>query len=291
MLTASPFMAFIPVRDLATARSFYAEILGLEVEDENPFAVILNSGGTMLRLTQVENHQPQPFTIAGWEVPDIGTTVEGLVSRGVSFIRFDGRIRMSGVSGPRLVVITSPGSRTPTATHSPSPHSRGRGSPVRRHRAPSATTGLPLATSAGPASFSDGVVAAGQRQPPGTSATVPTAPYAQVMPFDEGLAQRVRDLTQSEPSMSERKMFGGLCFMSSGYMCFGVLGDEIMVRVGPESYEGALQLDSAREMDFTGRSMRGMVYVGSDGISEDEELEVWLRRGLSYARSLPPKLP
>lgn len=111
------------------------------------------------------------------------------------------------------------------------------------------------------------------------------------MPFDEGLAQRVRDVTQSEPSMSERKMFGGLCFMSSGHMCFGVLGDEIMVRVGPDAHEEALQLDSAREMDFTGRSMRGMVYVGSDGISEDEELEVWLRRGLSYARSLPPKLP
>ena len=83
-------MAFIPVSDLATARLFYVETLGLEVEGENPFAVILNSGGTMLRLTQVENHQPQPFTIAGWEVPDIGATVEALVSRGVSFTRFDG---------------------------------------------------------------------------------------------------------------------------------------------------------------------------------------------------------
>ncbi len=91
--------------------------------------------------------------------------------------------------------------------------------------------------------------------------------------------------------MSERKMFGGLCFMSSGHMCFGVLGDEIMVRVGPDAYEEALHLPSVREMDFTGRSMRGMVYVGSVGIAEDEELEVWLRRGLSYARSLPPKLP
>ena len=83
-------MAFIPASDLATARSFYAGILGLEVKTENPFAVILNSGGTTLRLTQVENHQPEPFTIAGWEVTDIGTTVEDLVSRGVSLIRFDG---------------------------------------------------------------------------------------------------------------------------------------------------------------------------------------------------------
>ena len=89
VLTAAPYMAFIPVSDLASARSFYGEVLGLQVGDENPFAVILNSGGTMLRLTQVENHQPQPFTIAGWEVPDIGATIDALVSRGVTFTRYD----------------------------------------------------------------------------------------------------------------------------------------------------------------------------------------------------------
>ena len=109
------------------------------------------------------------------------------------------------------------------------------------------------------------------------------------MPFDEGLAERVRDLVRAEPSMSERKMFGGLCFMSSGNMSFGILGDEIMVRVGPDAYGEALQRPRAREMDFTGRSMRGMVYVDSEGISEDEALESWLLRGLAYARSLPPK--
>ena len=91
MLTTASFMAFIPVSDLPSARSFYGEVLGLQVGGENPpFAVILNSGGTMLRLTQVENHQPQPFTIAGWEVPDIGATVDALVSRGVTFTRYDG---------------------------------------------------------------------------------------------------------------------------------------------------------------------------------------------------------
>ncbi len=77
--------------------------------------------------------------------------------------------------------------------------------------------------------------------------------------------------------------------MSSGNMCFGVLGSEIMVRVGPDAYATVLELPHAREMDFTGRSMRGMVYVASDGISEDYDLEVWLQRGLDYARSLPPK--
>jgi len=109
------------------------------------------------------------------------------------------------------------------------------------------------------------------------------------MAFDEGLAERIRELTGSDPSLTERKMFGGLCFMSSGNMCFGVLGTEIMVRVGPYDYEASLQLPHAREMDFTGRSMRGMVYVDPDGISEDDDLAVWLQRGLTYAESLPPK--
>jgi len=90
MLTAVPFMAFIPVSDLTSARSFYGEVLGLQVTDENPFAVILNSGGTMLRLTQVDNLQPQPFTIAGWEVRDIAVTVDALVGQGVTFTRYDG---------------------------------------------------------------------------------------------------------------------------------------------------------------------------------------------------------
>lgn len=111
------------------------------------------------------------------------------------------------------------------------------------------------------------------------------------MPFDEGLAERVRDLVRAEPSMSERKMFGGLCFMSSGHMSFGILGGEIMVRVGPDAYSEALQLPHTREMDFTGRSMRGMVYVDPEGISEDAQLEAWLQRGLAFARSLPPKRP
>ena len=90
MLTGAPLMAFIPVTDLVSARSFYGEVLGLPVTDENPVAVVLDSGGTMLRLTRVDNHQPQPFTIAGWEVPDIDAAVDALVGRGVTFVRYNG---------------------------------------------------------------------------------------------------------------------------------------------------------------------------------------------------------
>ena len=109
------------------------------------------------------------------------------------------------------------------------------------------------------------------------------------MAFDEGLAERVRDLIADQHAMSERKMFGGLYFMKSGNMCFGIVGNELMVRVGPDAYGAAMALPNAREMDFTGRSMRGMVYVGESGVSEDDDLSEWLNRGLTYAESLPPK--
>ncbi len=84
-------------------------------------------------------------------------------------------------------------------------------------------------------------------------------------------------------------MFGGLCFLLDGNMSFGVVGGELMVRVGPDAYLEALALPHAREMDFTGRAIRGMVFVSEDGISEDEDLEDWLERGISFAGSLPPK--
>lgn len=109
------------------------------------------------------------------------------------------------------------------------------------------------------------------------------------MPFDEGLAQRVRELLEDDPQASERKMFGGLAFMLGGNMCCGIVGDELMVRVGPDGYEAALAQPDVREMDFTGRAMRGMVYVSAAGIEGDAELEAWVRRGIEHARSLPPK--
>lgn len=109
------------------------------------------------------------------------------------------------------------------------------------------------------------------------------------MAYDEELACRIRDLTADQPDMVERKMFGGLCFMRSGNMCFGVVGSELMVRVGPESFDAVIALPHAREMDFTGGPSRGMVYVEETGIADDRDLTLWLQRGLDFANSLPPK--
>ena len=109
------------------------------------------------------------------------------------------------------------------------------------------------------------------------------------MAYSEELALRVRQSLGEHTGVVERRMFGGLCFMAHGNMCCGVMGDEVIVRVGAERYESALNLPNAREMDFTGRPMRGFVVVSSEGVSSDDDLDEWVQRGVSFAASLPPK--
>ena len=84
-------------------------------------------------------------------------------------------------------------------------------------------------------------------------------------------------------------MFGGLSFMLRGNMCCGIVNCDLVVRVGPDGYEDALEQPHARVMDFTGRPLRGMVYVAPAGYETDEALAEWTGRGLGYARSLPAK--
>ena len=86
------------------------------------------------------------------------------------------------------------------------------------------------------------------------------------MAFDEGLAQRIRELVQVRRAITERRMFGGLAFMSHGHMFVGVIGSTLMARVGPAEYASALARRHVREMDFTGKSMKGYVYVGASGL-------------------------
>ncbi len=109
------------------------------------------------------------------------------------------------------------------------------------------------------------------------------------MAYNEELALRIRQSIGMQTGVTERKMFGGLCFMVHGNMLGGVMGDEIIVRVGAERYEDALKQPHAREMDFTGRPMRGFVVVASEGIASDERLDEWVQRGAQFATSLPPK--
>lgn len=109
------------------------------------------------------------------------------------------------------------------------------------------------------------------------------------MAFDEGVAERLREILDGQPDIVEQKMFGGIAFMHSGNMCCGIVNDVLMARVGPEAYPDALTRPYAREMDFTGRSMRGFVYVDPGGFTEDDQLREWVSLSLAFTAALPAK--
>ncbi|HET6349129.1 MAG TPA: TfoX/Sxy family protein [Candidatus Krumholzibacteria bacterium] len=109
------------------------------------------------------------------------------------------------------------------------------------------------------------------------------------MTFNEVTAMQIRSAMQNTPGLSERHMFGGVAFMLEGNMCCGVIEDNLVVRVGPDAYEGALREPHTRPMDFTGHPLRGFVYVDRDGFNNDVALKQWIERGVNFVRTLPPK--
>ena len=109
------------------------------------------------------------------------------------------------------------------------------------------------------------------------------------MPYDDGLAHRIRRILGDRSDLEEREMFGGVGFMVAGNLVCGVHDDKLLARVGPEAYEDALEEPHARPMDFTGRPMRGLVFVDPPGVATDEDLHDWVERCRSFAESLPPK--
>ena len=109
------------------------------------------------------------------------------------------------------------------------------------------------------------------------------------MAYDEGLAERIRGILTDEAGVAEKRMFGGLAFLLRGNMCVGVVKHDLMVRVGPQGYEDLIREPHARRMDFTGRPMKGFLFVASDGVEEDSDLQRWVARGVEFAKSLPQK--
>lgn len=109
------------------------------------------------------------------------------------------------------------------------------------------------------------------------------------MAYDDGLAQRIREQLQEQPNVEEKKMFGGLCFIVSRHMCCGIVEDKLMARVGPEKYEEMLIKEHALKMDFTGKPMRGMLYVEPEGVHSDKNLREWIDASLDFIQTLPPK--
>lgn len=109
------------------------------------------------------------------------------------------------------------------------------------------------------------------------------------MAYDIELADRIRRHLAGAPGLTEKKMFGGLCFMVKGHMVCGPVRDLLMVRVGPDAYDDALAQPDARPMTFTGRTMRGFVEIDAEALADDDVLAEWVDRGVAHALSLPPK--
>jgi TfoX/Sxy family transcriptional regulator of competence genes len=109
------------------------------------------------------------------------------------------------------------------------------------------------------------------------------------MTYAEGVAERLREAFAGRTDVVEKKMFGGIAFMVSGHMCCGVIAEELMARVGPDQYDMALREPYTRQMDFTGKPMKGFVYVGVKGFASDEDLASWIRRCEQFVNTLPPK--
>ena len=108
--------------------------------------------------------------------------------------------------------------------------------------------------------------------------------------YDEDLANRIRELIAGDPPATEKQMFGGLAFLVGGHMAVAASGQGgLMVRCDPEQTEALLAEPAAQPMVMRGREMAGWLRVDADGVETREQLEPWVRRGVAYAQSLPPK--
>lgn len=109
------------------------------------------------------------------------------------------------------------------------------------------------------------------------------------MAYDEELGERIREMLAEEGEVDERAMFGGLAFMVKGHMCCGVIKDDLMVRVGPETAERLLDEPQVRPMDFTGRPMKGYLYVSGSGLGAEKDLRRYIGLARDFVGTLPPK--
>lgn len=107
--------------------------------------------------------------------------------------------------------------------------------------------------------------------------------------YDEKLADRVRQALSGRKGLTEKKMFGGVAFMLRGNMCCGVVKNDLVIRFGPHGYDKALHEPHARPMDFTGRPLKGFVFVDPGGYRTDKALAKWVKQAVNFARTLPSK--
>jgi TfoX/Sxy family transcriptional regulator of competence genes len=108
------------------------------------------------------------------------------------------------------------------------------------------------------------------------------------MAYSEVLAERVGQALGKTPEVEAKKMMGGLTYMVNAKMCVGIVGEDLMVRIDPEAHESALRKKGCREMDFTGRPMKGFVFVGPVGTKTDKDLAGWIALALDFNERAKP---
>jgi TfoX/Sxy family transcriptional regulator of competence genes len=111
------------------------------------------------------------------------------------------------------------------------------------------------------------------------------------MAYDEILADRIRAVVPPINGLSEKQMFGGWCLLVHGQMSVGIVKDELMVRLAPETAEAMLERPHTRPMDFTGRPLKGYLYVEPAGLRSEKALREWVAMGVDFAAALPAKKP
>jgi TfoX/Sxy family transcriptional regulator of competence genes len=103
------------------------------------------------------------------------------------------------------------------------------------------------------------------------------------MAFDEYLGERVRRvLAEKHIVTEEKKMMGGLCFMVDDKMCVGIMKNELMVRIDPTLYDEALKMKGSKKMEFSGKEMKGFLFIEPEGIDSEKELVDWVQKCLDF---------
>lgn len=102
------------------------------------------------------------------------------------------------------------------------------------------------------------------------------------MAYNEKLNDRIREAMARFSEVEEKHMFGGTCYMLKGKMCVGVVKDEMMCRIDPEIYAEALEMEGCREMVFTGRPMKGYVFVSEEGMRTNKQFEYWIKLCIDF---------
>ncbi len=111
------------------------------------------------------------------------------------------------------------------------------------------------------------------------------------MAYDEKLVERIRKAFPAGSKAVEKKMFGGVAFLLDGKMTVGVLGDELIARVPPEENDALVRRPHARQFDYTGRPMKGWIYIAPAGLKTPASLKGWIETAVGFARALPAKTP